>query len=115
MIVLKFGGTSVGSVSNLKRVIDIVDQYVKSDNVIVVVSALGGITDLLLEAGHKAQTKDIEYKTSLSKIKDRHSDVLTALLPNKSTSVDSFVQKSFTDLELLDRKCSLWEKRSLQS
>ena len=101
MIVLKFGGTSVGSVSNLKRVIDIVDQYVKSDNVIVVVSALGGITDLLLEAGHKAQTKDIEYKTSLSKIKDRHSDVLTALLPNKSTSVDSFVQKSFTDLELL--------------
>lgn len=52
MKVLKFGGTSVGSIESLKNVKNIVES--QDDQVIVVVSALGGVTDLLLYMTHKA-------------------------------------------------------------
>ena len=51
MKVLKFGGTSVGSAANIKRVKDIVLN--QCDDVVVVVSALGGITDKILTAAHR--------------------------------------------------------------
>ena len=52
MIVSKFGGTSVGSSENIKKVIQIVQQ--KDKQTAVVVSALGGITNLLIEASELA-------------------------------------------------------------
>ena len=48
MKVLKFGGTSVGSSQNIQKVIAILDEKSIDDNVICVVSAIGGITDKLL-------------------------------------------------------------------
>ena len=48
MQVLKFGGTSVGSADNIKKVIDIVRKALQKDRTVVVVSALGGTTDALL-------------------------------------------------------------------
>jgi len=50
MKVLKFGGSSVASSENINKVISIVKESSFKNNVAVVVSALGGITDLLLEA-----------------------------------------------------------------
>ena len=51
MQVLKFGGTSVANAENINRAIQIVQQAIKKNsNTIVVVSALGGVTDALLEA-----------------------------------------------------------------
>jgi len=58
MRVLKFGGTSVGSIENIEKVITIVAQQSQSTPVAVVVSAIGGITDLLLKAGTLAAQKD---------------------------------------------------------
>ena len=57
MNVLKFGGTSVGSTENIKKVIQILDNYSKEDSLICVVSAVGGITDKLLKAGELALYK----------------------------------------------------------
>ncbi|HUM65892.1 MAG TPA: aspartate kinase, partial [Chitinophagaceae bacterium] len=50
MQVLKFGGTSVANAENISKVVSIVKDKVKSGKTIVVVSALGGVTDLLLHA-----------------------------------------------------------------
>ena len=51
MQVLKFGGTSVANAENINKVVAIVKETIKKDKTIVVVSALGGVTDLLLECG----------------------------------------------------------------
>ena len=59
MKVLKFGGTSVGTIDSLKNVKAIVEQC--TEPVIVVVSALGGITDQLINTAHLAAKGDIGY------------------------------------------------------
>ena len=61
MKVLKFGGTSVGSVESIKNVKKIVEAC--DEPVIVVVSALGGITDKLIETARLAGTGNSEYLT----------------------------------------------------
>ena len=62
MVVLKFGGTSVANAKNIKLVIDIVSKKAKNEKVAVVVSALIGVTDMLLLAASKAASKDENYK-----------------------------------------------------
>ena len=69
MKVLKFGGTSVGSSQNIQKVIAILDEKSIDDNVICVVSAIGGITDKLLNAGQLAKNKDKGYETAFNTIK----------------------------------------------
>ena len=61
MKVLKFGGTSVGTSTNINNVINILENYGKTDTIACVVSAVGGITDKLLLAGNQAQTKDDSF------------------------------------------------------
>ncbi|GAA0744767.1 bifunctional aspartate kinase/homoserine dehydrogenase I [Gaetbulibacter jejuensis] len=87
MHVLKFGGTSVGSVENITKVIQILEDYKKSQPVICVVSAVGGITDKLLKAGHLAQTKDESYLSEYKTIKDIHLNILSRLIPNVDKAV----------------------------
>ena len=79
MKVLKFGGTSVGSVASIKNVKMIVEQC--DEDVIVVVSALGGITDKLIATAHMANNGDEEYITALQGIRDRHSEVIAGVVP----------------------------------
>ena len=79
MKVLKFGGTSVGTAENLlnvKRIVESVD-----DNVIVVVSALGGITDKLIETSRLAAAGDIAYEKSMTEIITRHWDIVSEVVP----------------------------------
>lgn len=80
MKVLKFGGTSVGSVEsilNVKRIVEAIDEPV-----IVVVSALGGITDKLLATSEMASKGNISYESSFSEIITRHLSVIEGLIPN---------------------------------
>ncbi|MDC8003143.1 bifunctional aspartate kinase/homoserine dehydrogenase I [Aureisphaera galaxeae] len=72
MEVLKFGGTSVANSENIQKVIAILEAKSKDKALVVVVSALGGITDTLFQAGEKANAKDEDYKEVLRQIKDRH-------------------------------------------
>ncbi len=81
MRVLKFGGTSVANSNNIKLVKDIVSNASKSTKVTVVVSALGGVTDLLLNTAKLASAKDENYKNGFSQIEERHINAIQELLP----------------------------------
>src|ERR1700754_1461880 len=65
MQVLKFGGTSVANSVNIHKVISIVEKSAQKEPVVLVVSALGGITDLLLQTGEFASHADEAYKELL--------------------------------------------------
>ena len=82
MIVLKFGGTSVANAQNIKLVIDIVNQKAKNEKLAVVVSALSGVTDMLINASQKAANKDETYKNSIEDIKQKHFDTIADLVDN---------------------------------
>ena len=103
MKVLKFGGTSVGSASNINKVIKILDNYSKKDTIICVVSAVGGITDKLLHAGTLAQQKNEGYVDTFNEIKQQHIDIVNILIPKKNKDVLSYLDKEFRQLKnLLD-------------
>ena len=74
MIVMKFGGTSVGSPERIEQVYQIVSPLLDKKP-IVVVSAVGGVTDLLIEAGQKALAGSLD----ISKIKAKHEAVIQGL------------------------------------
>lgn len=99
MQVLKFGGTSVANAANIKKIKDIVLSK-KADKTIVVVSALGGVTDQMLECGLLASRGESCYKTTLQKITERHLTAVKDLLPlNNQSSVLSFVMQQFNEVE----------------
>ena len=80
MKVLKFGGTSVGSVDSIRQIQQIIAK--QSDDCIVVVSALGGITDQLLKAAHMALESGEEYMEVYQQIRQRHLDMIHTLIDN---------------------------------
>jgi aspartokinase/homoserine dehydrogenase 1 len=80
MKVLKFGGSSVANAENIRRVIAIVEEASKSDRVAVVVSALGGVTDLLLGASKSAAANDSTYLNHISLIRERHLACINELV-----------------------------------
>jgi aspartokinase/homoserine dehydrogenase 1 len=93
MKVLKFGGTSVGSSKNISKVIKIVKEESASENIAVVVSAVGGITDKLLAAADKAINKDQSYKENFEALRLKHIEVIDGLLSGE-------VHESTTDIVL---------------
>ncbi len=101
MIVLKFGGTSVANAEHIKKVAQIVSG-IDTDKVVVVVSALGGVTDLLLEAAARASKQNEEYKVILKEIENRHVATIKALIPIHSQSaILSKVKSQLNSLETL--------------
>jgi len=81
MQVLKFGGTSVANAENINKVVALVRQALTKDRTILVVSALGGVTDLLIQAAVTAAAGDESYKEKLQDIERRHLETVKALLP----------------------------------
>ena len=79
MKVLKFGGSSVGAVSSMLSVKKIVESV--DDNVIVVVSALGGITDKLINTSKMAAAGDSAYEKEMKEIVNRHIEMVYTLIP----------------------------------
>lgn len=79
MKVLKFGGTSVGTIESLKNVKKIVEDC--DEQVIVVVSALGGITDKLINTAKLASTGDVTFLQNYAEIVARHNNVIAGIVP----------------------------------
>ena len=77
MKVLKFGGTSVGSVDSILKVKQIVKEPV-----VVVVSALGGITDKLIKTSKLALAGDLSYQSEFDEIAVRHHQMIEAVIPS---------------------------------
>ena len=84
MKVLKFGGTSVGSSQSLANVKSISES--QESSVIVVVSALSGVTDALLDVSKLAEMSNPDYPELFEKIKTRHYDLVAELFPDKEKS-----------------------------
>ena len=80
MEVLKFGGTSVANAQNIKLAIAIINQKAKDKKIAVVVSALSGVTDLLLLASKKAAAKDENYILVSEEIKQKHFETISELI-----------------------------------
>ena len=98
MKVLKFGGTSVGSVESILNVKSIVEAV--KEPVIVVVSALGGITDKLIEIANLATKGDATYEIEFETIKERHFTVINGVIttPEKKQNVITGASALFDEL-----------------
>jgi bifunctional aspartokinase / homoserine dehydrogenase 1 len=100
MQVIKFGGSSVASAENINKVINIVKNKNATNKIVIVVSALGGITDLLLAAAHLASTSNEVYKTTLQEIETRHLATVKELIPvTQQSAVLSLVKKMCNEIE----------------
>lgn len=80
MKVLKFGGTSVGSVKSILSLKKIVENEAKHQPVVVVVSALGGITDKLIATSKLALKHDDGWKTEFDDMVDRHHKMIDTII-----------------------------------
>lgn len=90
MKVLKFGGTSVGSVKSILSLKKIVEKEARQQPVIVVVSALGGITDKLLYTAQLALNGDQTWKTEFDAIVDRHHKMIDTIISDPSSRENLF-------------------------
>ena len=100
MQVLKFGGSSVANAENINKVVEIIKNKKTDTKKVVVVSALGGITDLLLKTAALAEANDEFYKTILKEIEDKHLDAVKALIPvHQQSAVLSVVKKICNEAE----------------
>ncbi len=107
MKVLKFGGTSVGSAENIKRVKEILKN--QDDDAIVVVSALGGITDKVLNAAKMAAIGTGYFQSEITDIHTRHYTVINELFTEeeKRTEITAKVQVLLDELERIIHGVSL--------
>lgn len=90
MKVLKFGGTSVGSVKSILSLKRIVEKEAKRQPIVVVVSALGGITDQLIATSHMAQEGNEEWKHQYDAMVDRHHKMIDTIITDPTDREDLF-------------------------
>ncbi len=81
MKVLKFGGSSVGSAEGLANITDIIARERQDDTLVVVVSALGGITDALIAVAVAAAKGENAYEAQFGTIRDRHHMAIADSVP----------------------------------
>lgn len=82
MKVLKFGGSSMGSAENIRKVAAIVRSAGGGGRCAVVVSAMQGTTDKLIEAGRMAERGDEHFRKVVAAIEHRHRETVAELFPN---------------------------------
>ena len=90
MKVLKFGGTSVGSVKSILSLKHIVESEARRQPIVVVVSALGGITDKLISTAQQAVAGNDAWKTSFEEMVDRHHQMIDTIITNTIDREDLF-------------------------
>ena len=90
MKVLKFGGTSVGSVKSILSLKEIVEAEARTQPVIVVVSALGGITDKLITTSQIALRGDERWREEFDAMVNRHHQMIDTIITDDKKRVDLF-------------------------
>jgi len=106
MKVMKFGGTSVGSVNSLLNIKQIVSS--QQEPVAVVVSAVGGVTDLLIKTTDQAVAGDQAYQQTFQQIKEIHEQLLSNLFSDKLLDAVQFeVDRKLEELSNIFKGLSL--------
>ena len=90
MKVLKFGGTSVGSVKSILSLKKIVEKEAKKGPVVVVVSALNGITDKLIATSQLAKNGDEHYREEFDAMVSRHHQMIDTIVTDPKKRIDLF-------------------------
>ena len=95
MKVLKFGGTSVGSIENIRIVKQILDE--QEGPCAVVVSALGGVTDQIIQMATLASERNTDFRQEMSTFRVRHVDAVKALITGEACEFTLTEVKSLVD------------------
>jgi aspartokinase/homoserine dehydrogenase 1 len=100
MKILKFGGTSVGSVESISKLLQIIEkEQIKSENPVIVLSAMSGVTNLLSAIADKA-AQGGTFSNELKELEDRHFEVIKELLSvPKQNPVFTKLRILFNELE----------------
>lgn len=115
MKVLKFGGSSVGSPEMITRVIDIIRPYLQ-DELALVCSAFGGVTDQLIHISTLALQGNKDYETEFVKLSQRHVSAVKQLLPVQGQStVLTQLTLQLNELEEVLNGVFLVKERTLRS
>lgn len=115
MKVLKFGGTSVGSSENIKKIINIISSN-GEEKQIIVVSAFAKVTNLLLEAAQLASIKKTAYASVVDEITSIHHQIIYKLLTDKAKNdALRFVNEKLTNLKSVLDSISLISELSPKS
>ena len=85
---MKFGGTSVGSVKSILSLKDIVEAEARTQPVVVVVSALDGITDKLIAISELALKGDKSYRDEFDGIVERHHQMIETIITDAKKRED---------------------------
>jgi len=102
MLVLKFGGTSMGSRDAMKKVVEITRHKLKDSKVVIVVSAMSGTTDTLINSGEMAAGQHESYKELIRLSEERHMQVLTDLIPVQHLNgIKAITRNYFTEIREL--------------
>ena len=102
MKVLKFGGSSVGTAEAIEKVVEIIRDACCTDSCAVVLSAMQGTTDALIDAGRSAERGDDGYIETLSNIGERHTATIRELFGKENhTDVLDFVESTIKELQNL--------------
>ena len=100
---MKFGGTSVGGNQPLRNVVSLIGHYVKTNDVVVVASAMNGVTNSLIEAANRASQRDERYVATFAEhLRSRHEDVSKQVIANTDRLKQTISQLG-AELEGLER------------
>jgi len=102
--VMKFGGTSVGDAACIARAAAIVKSAAAQGSVVVVVSAMSGVTNRLIDAAHRAEAGERDFLTNLiSELRAQHKKALEALVrdPKRALEADKSLSEVLAELERL--------------
>jgi aspartate kinase len=103
MIVFKFGGASVKNADAVKNLKSIIDRF-PSDKIVVVISAMGKMTNALEEHCNNYFHSKLEVNQSFAKIKDFHFEIINNLFEDKKHYIFSEVETMFAELEKITKQ-----------
>jgi bifunctional aspartokinase / homoserine dehydrogenase 1 len=104
LCVMKFGGTSVGDASCISRAAAIVKTAASEGSVVVVVSAMSGVTNRLIDAAHHAERGDADFAANLvAELRTQHKKTLESLVrdPGRSAEAEKTLSHVLAELERL--------------
>ncbi|HRH44292.1 MAG TPA: aspartate kinase, partial [Pyrinomonadaceae bacterium] len=99
MKVLKFGGSSVGNAENIGKVIEIVKNAIETDKCVVVLSAMSGTTDGLINIAKLAENHDESFRIKIKELEEKHIAAARTLLGESSQDgIFDFIENRFNEL-----------------
>lgn len=100
MKIIKFGGSSVANSENIKRVFAIIQDKLQHQEISVVFSAFGGVTESLLKIAQLAREGELEYRDLLQGLEEKHLSLVRQLIAvQHQSTVMTYVKVRFKELE----------------